>query len=295
MALVLRRQDSYEQDANAPYPGRVRRRPGRLGLALLIALITLISYYSSGQVNEITGETQRVGMSSKEEIALGLRAAPEMAAEHGGLHPDSAAQARVDAMGERLLDSLRDQLARSDRHIPYPFEFHLLRDPKTVNAFALPGGQVFLTAALYTQLENEAQLAGVLGHEIGHVLARHSAQQLAKQRLSVGLSQAVQVASEGDGGQLAMVIGQLVNMRYGRGHELEADKWGVRLMKMSGFDPREMIGLMHILERSGGGGQPEFMSTHPKPENRIAYIEQVIREVEAEPADAAPSSAAETE
>ena len=262
------------------YP--VRRKSGsRLIFALILAVISLVTYFSSSQVNVITGESQHVAISPKEEIMLGLRAAPEMASQHGGLSSDTAGARRVASTGQKLIDVLGAELARDGKSIPYPFKFHLLADPRTVNAFALPGGQVFLTNALYSRLQNEGQLAAVLGHEVGHVLSRHSAQQIAKQQLSIGLSQAAQMAGgEHDTGQLAMIIGQLVNMRYGREHELESDKWGVRLLRLAGYDPREMIALMKILEGAGGSGPPEFFSTHPKPANRAAYIEQVIKETE---------------
>jgi len=91
-----------------------------------------------------------------------------MAEQHGGLHPDKRYQALVDNVGNKLVTN---SIAKDT---PYTYEFYLLADPKTINAFALPGGQIFITHALFAQLENEDQLAGVLGHEIGHVLGKHS-------------------------------------------------------------------------------------------------------------------------
>jgi beta-barrel assembly-enhancing protease len=253
----------------------------RLILAAVIAGISLISYLSMSQQNPITGENQRVALSPNEEIALGLQAAPELVHQHQGMHPDADAQATVDRIGTQLLMGLDRELAQQGRSNPYRFEFHLLRDSKTVNAFALPGGQVFITAALYERLETEGQLAGVLGHEIGHVLSRHGAQALAKQRLTQGLAGAAGVAGgDVDSARMAQAIGALVNLQYGRDAELESDRWGVRLMAKSGYDPRAMAGVMKILEEASGGagGQPEFLSSHPKPANRVAYIESVIKE-----------------
>lgn len=249
----------------------------RVGLAALIVLVSLISFYSRTAENPVTGEHQRVGMDEREEIALGLQAAPQMEAEHGGLAPDSAARAMVDRVGGRLLSALDAALRKQGRMNPYPFKFHLLRDPETVNAFALPGGQVFITSALYKDLETEGQLAGVLGHEIGHVLSRHGAQQLAKQRFTQGLISAAGVASgDQNTAQIAAEVGQLVNMKYGRHDELQADEWGVKLAAQAGYDPNAMIKVMEILDRVSGEGPPEFLSTHPKPPNRIAYIKEVI-------------------
>lgn len=253
---------------------------GRLLVGLIMAGFALFSYFRSSVYNPITGEKQHVSISEEQEIALGLQAAPEMAQQHGGLHPDQQAQAVVDRVGESLVrNSAAAQTA-------YPFEFHLLADPQTVNAFALPGGPCFITAALYSRLESEGQLAGVLGHEIGHVVARHGAQRIAQQELTQGLSGAVVLATydpNNPGSQrtamIAMMIGNLINMKYGREDELQSDRLGVRFMAEAGYDPRALIGVMKILEEaSGGGGQPEFFSTHPNPENRIARIQEAIQE-----------------
>ncbi len=253
---------------------------GRLLVGLIMAGFALFSYFRSSVYNPITGEKQHVSISEEQEIALGLQAAPEMAQQYGGLHPDEQAQAMVDRVGESLV---RNSAAAQTT---YPFEFHLLADPQTVNAFALPGGPVFITAALYSRLQTEAQLAGVLGHEIGHVVARHGAQRIAQQELTQGLSGAVVMATydpNNPGSQrtamIAMMIGNLINMKYGREDELQSDRLGVRFMAEAGYDPRALIGVMKILEEaSGGARQPEFFSTHPNPENRIARIEEAIQE-----------------
>lgn len=256
--------------------GRSRRGgKARLAIALVMAVFALCSYVGSKEFNPVTGEEQYIGLTQHQEIALGLQAAPQMIQQHGGLHPDPQLQALVDQVGERLV---RGSAARETN---WRYEFHLLSDPQTVNAFALPGGQVFITDALFGRFETEGQLAGVLGHEIGHVVARHSAQRLAKQQLTQGLTGAVVVATESAGAaQAAAVIGNLVNMRYGREDELQSDKLGVRFMADAGYDPRSMIRVMEILrEAAGGRSQPEFFSTHPDPENRIGRIEQAIAEV----------------
>jgi predicted Zn-dependent protease len=246
-----------------------------------VVVVALIGYWSMNSVNPVTGQSQRVALSVDQEIALGLQSAPQMAAEFGGLHPDANAQAAIDRVGKRLLD------AGFDRDLPYPFEFHLLADASVVNAFALPGGQVFITAALFERLETEGQLAGVLGHEIGHVIERHGAEHLAKQQLTQGLIGAVAVGASGEGSpidarQAAMIagfVGQIVNLRYGRDDELESDAWGVHLLAEAGYDPRALIRVMDILESaSGGDGPPEFMSSHPNPGNRRERIQALIDE-----------------
>ncbi|QDT98108.1 TPR repeat-containing protein YfgC precursor [Gimesia aquarii] len=251
----------------------------RLVIAAGIALFAFISYMMKSDINEITGENQIVALTEQQEIALGLQALPTIMSRHHGEHPDQMAQANVDRVGNRLLQNLNQSLQKAGRQNPYQFDFHLLNDDQVINAFALPGGQIFITAALYQQLESEGQLAGVLGHEIGHVLSRHGAQQMAKQELTQGLAGAAGVAG-GDinSARMAQMVGSLVNMKYGRSDELESDRWGVKLLVMSGYDPYAMIGVMDILKRSAGAGrQPEIFSTHPDPGNRIERIKDYIQ------------------
>ena len=257
---------------------RRRRRSSGIGLRLIIALgialFSLISYFGTRTTNPVTGEVQYVDLSPEQEIAMGLQAAPQMAAQHGGLHPDQEAQALVDQVGAEIVQS------SAARETPYRYEFHLLADANTVNAFALPGGQIFITAALMNELTTVGQLAGILGHEVGHVVARHSAERLAKQKLTQGLVGAVGTASDVGGARMAAAVGQMINMQYGRDDELESDRLGVVFMSDAGYDPRALIEVMRILEAaSGGARQPEFASTHPSPDNRVAQIETTIQEV----------------
>ncbi|MBK8905508.1 MAG: M48 family metalloprotease [Anaerolineaceae bacterium] len=253
---------------------------GRILVALVIAGISLLSYCSSRSYNPVTDETQYVGISPDQEIALGLQAAPEMAQQFGGLDGDQQAQALVDKVCNRVLTE--SEAGETD----WPFECHLLADDQTINALALPGGQLFITAALYDQLETEGQLAGVMAHEIAHVIARHSSQQIAKQRLTEGLTGAAVIATydpdnpnSSQSAQVALLIGQLVNMKFGRDDELQSDRLGVQFMAEAGYDPRAMIQVMQILAAaSEGNAPPEFFSTHPNPDNRIARIEEAIEE-----------------
>jgi predicted Zn-dependent protease len=265
-------------------PRYVRRSSGggkgRLIIAVIMALVAIAGYYGSRSFNPVTQETQHVDISPEQEVALGLQAAPEMAQQFGGLHPDQQAQQLVD----RICQELVGRTAAKDT--AYEFECHVLGDERTINAFALPGGQVFITAALMGKLQTEGQLAGVLGHEIGHVVARHGAEHIAKAKLTQGLTGAAVIATYDPGNPasqrnaaVAALIGQLVNMRFGRKDELESDRLGVRFMAEAGYDPRAMVEVMRILEEAAGGGrQPEFFSTHPNPGNRIATIQAAIQE-----------------
>lgn len=253
----------------------MRRRGGfkiRLLIGAGIILFTLFKYYSNRGTNPYTGKKQSIELTTDEEITLGLQSAPQMAQQHGGLYPDQRAQDLVDKIGNELVNN---SIARET---PYRYDFHLLRDPEAINAFALPGGQIFITYALFSKLENEDQLAGVLGHEIGHVVGRHSAERMAKQGLTQGIISGVVVGADGGAGQMAAMIANVVNMKYGRGDELESDDLGVKFMIESGYDPEEMIGVMKILKAAAGPNRvPEFQSTHPDPENRIEKIREAIQ------------------
>ncbi|HLF74893.1 MAG TPA: M48 family metalloprotease [Anaerolineales bacterium] len=258
---------------------------GRLIMAGVIALVSLISYFGSRQDNPVTGETQYIGITVEQEIALGLQAAPQMAEEFGGLDPSQQDQAIVDQTGNLLVQS------SAAVRTPYEYEFHLLEDEQTINAFALPGGQIFITRALYDQLQTEGELAGVLGHEIGHVVARHSAEHIAKAKLTEGLTGAAVIATydpenpaSASSAQVAALIGQLINLKFGREDELESDFLGVCFMNDSGYDPSDLITVMQILAASRQSEQPpEFFSTHPNPESRVQRIQEAIRDLSACP------------
>ena len=160
-----------------------------------------------------------------------------------------------------------------------------MADQKTVNAFALPGGQVYITRSLIDKFETEGQVAGVLAHEIMHVLARHSAEQIAQAQLAQGLTGALVLATYDPNdpssmrtAQVAMVISQLVQMKFGREDEIAADIFGVDLMAQANYDPTQMLSVMKILQGVSSTAPIEFFSTHPNPENRIERIQAAINE-----------------
>ena len=241
----------------------------RIFIGLAIVGFAFIQRCSNKEENPYTGRVQNINMSADQEIAIGLQSAPQMAQQHGGLYPDERLQAYVDAVGKKLV---QNSIARET---PYNYDFHLLADDRTINAFALPGGQCFITYALFSKL-NESQLAGVLGHEIAHVIGRHSAERIAESKFWQTLTMGASVG--GDMGSLIQGLGQNTLLTNGRGDELESDDLGVLFMIQSGYDPYEMIKVMEILKAAAGPNRvPEFQSTHPDPENRIEKIKESIR------------------
>lgn len=241
----------------------------RIFIGLAIVAFAFIKRCNSKEENPYTGRIQTINMSSDQEIAIGLQSAPQIAQQYGGLYPDEQMQAYVDKIGNRLV---KNSIASET---PYQYDFHLLADDQTINAFALPGGPIFITYALYKQL-NEAQLAGVLGHEIGHVIGRHSAERIAEGEFWQTVSTGASVG--GDLGDLVGGIGQNTLLSNGRDDELESDDLGVLFMMQSGYEPEEMITVMKILKEAAGPNRvPEFQSTHPDPENRIEKIRESIQ------------------
>jgi predicted Zn-dependent protease len=263
--------------------GEARRSGGlgcnpRIMMAFLVMGGTLVYHYlgTTAHHNEFTGRTQRLAKATtQEEVAMGFQSAPRMIREMGGVSRDPQATALVERVGKKLVQST---LARQTQ---YPFKFHLLADTQTINAFALPGGPIFITEALLRLLKNEDQLAGVLGHEIGHVVGRHSNEQMANAQKWSGLAQGIGILlSDGQsntGAQIASSIAHFRVMKFGRDDELESDALGVRFLIKAGYNPEAMIGVMEILAKSAKGNrQPEMLSTHPNPENRAEKIRELI-------------------
>jgi predicted Zn-dependent protease len=246
----------------------------RIFIGLAIVAFAFIQRCNNKEENPYTGRVQNINMTADQEIAIGLQSAPEMAQQHGGLYPDQRLQTLVDAVGNRLVNN------SVARETPYKYDFHLLADEKTINAFALPGGQIFITYALFSQL-NEAQLAGVLGHEIGHVIGRHSAERIAESNFWKTVSMGATVGA--DAGSIVGSIGQNTLLKNGRGDELESDDLGVLFMIRSGYNPNEMIKVMKILKEAAGPNRvPEFQSTHPDPDNRIERIKEAIEKYQSQ-------------
>lgn len=253
-------------------------RGGSIMIAIFIALVGLAMYMFQTQENPVTHEKQHVSMSPSDEIKQGLAAAPMMSQKMGGEVSSSDPKTQeVRSIGEYIV-------SKTDaRNSPWKFRFHLLADDKTINAFALPGGQIFITQGLLNKLKTEAQLAGVLSHEMGHVIERHSAQQMAKSQFGNILISAVAVGSGQEhatsAAALAAYVNQLVQLRYSRKDESQADIWGVKLMEQAGFDPKAMVEVLEILKAEDkGGGRMDMFQTHPNPDLRIKQIKEYLAE-----------------
>ena len=243
---------------------------GMLAAPFRAWLVSLLWVAAACAVNPATGGRQFMLMSENEEIEMG-READGQVTEAYGLYGSEELQTFVRDMGE-------DLAAQSERP-RLPWSFKVVDDP-IVNAFALPGGFIFITRGILASLSSEAELAGVLGHEIGHVTARHSASQLSRQQLQqLGLGVGSVLSSDFASAAGALSAGlQILNLKYGRGDETQSDELGVRYMSRAGYDPNALVGVFQALALAAGGGGrlPEWQSTHPDPENRQARIRELV-------------------
>jgi predicted Zn-dependent protease len=264
------------------------RRYQPLAPVLALGLAGATLSVSACAVNPATGERQLSLVSESQEIQIG-RDADEQIVASMGLYPDEAVQRYVSDLGQRLAaDSERPDL---------PWTFRVVDDP-TVNAFALPGGFIYVTRGILGHLGSEAELAGVLGHEIGHVTARHSVNQMSRAQLAqiglgVGMIFSETVREYGDVAGAGM---QLMFLKFGRDDESEADRLGVRYMMRERYDPRELANVMQMLARtsemqSGSGRVPEWLATHPDPGNRSEAIMANASEMDLSSANVVEKSA----
>jgi predicted Zn-dependent protease len=242
----------------------------------IAALALLALTASSCSTNPATGKKQIAFIGEEQEISMG-READQQIVQSLGLYDDQSAQAYVSRLGKELA-------AKSERP-NLPWTFRVVDDP-VVNAFALPGGFIYVTRGLMTHLTSEAELASVIGHEIGHVTGRHSVEQMSKAQLAqIGLIAGMVLKPElAQFGDLAQTGLGLLFLKYGRDDEREADDLGLRYMAREQFDPREMVGVFEVLKRvseaEGNGRIPGWMSTHPTPENRIGRISEQVAKLD---------------
>jgi Zn-dependent protease with chaperone function len=214
------------------------------------------------------------GMNRQQQQQLGLQAMGEVYKQMPVL-PDSSPETQyVQHLGRKLAGVIP-----ADRS--WPYQFHVI--PATdINAFALPGGPIFVNIGTITAADNEAQLAGVLAHEMSHVYMQHSAKQAPKAttaQIIAGLAGAVLPQSGlGNLGRMGIQIGAgTMLMKYSRGDEAQADSVGAIIMYRAGYNPQAMADFFETLQKKYGGGGPQFLSDHPNPGNRTASVQREIQ------------------
>ena len=245
-----------------------------------VAILILLAFVFAGcSVNPVTGKNEIMIFSDSQEINFGSEADPDIVWQFGGAYSDNQLKAYVNNVGQKVA-------ASSDRaNIPYHFK---IVDNSEVNAFALPGGYVYITRGLLVKLENEAQLAATLGHEIGHVNAKHSMKNLQQQ---LGFSMIMSILDQAASGSEkyqqwrglirtgSSVAFSAVSLGYGRDNELQADALGTKFADKAGYDPQGMIQLLEIL-KSLSESEPSavevFFMSHPKTSIRITEVNTEI-------------------
>jgi predicted Zn-dependent protease len=248
----------------------------RVHFSRILAGVALLTLAACSR-NPVTGKRELILMSTEQEVALGQQSHPSIVATMG-LYEDKNLQNFINEKGKAM--------AKISHRPDLPYQFYIVDSP-VVNAFAVPGGYVYFTRGIMAHFNNEAEFAGVLGHEIGHITARHSARQQSSQLLTqVGLIGGAILAPEVVGQNIEALqqgLGLLM-LRYSRDHESESDKIGVEYSSKIGYDAKRMSAFFGTLKRlSDNTGQviPEFMSTHPDPGNRMTRVQQMAQEFQA--------------
>lgn len=267
--------------ANSDYArllARMRRRSITVFPLVIAALFAAFQYFKAEKVtNPETGESVRVALSSEQEQALGLQSYREV-----------LSQSDVVTSGPEweLVTKVAQRLVRSvgDAGGAFRWEVSLIRSPQ-INAFCLPGGKIAVFTGILPVVESEAGLAAVMGHEMAHAIARHGSQRLLRTNLAQTVMLGAQFSfTELDWNQRRMVIAALgagaqygVLLPFSRDHEIEADRMGVLYMARAGYDPAEAIAFWQRMQAaSGRNGPPEFASTHPSGETRIAQLRELM-------------------
>lgn len=249
--------------------------------ALAFTGILLAAVCSTGcETNPTTSRNQMLLLSLQQESELGTEAKPQMLAEFGGAMARSDINSYVSGIGRRLVGQA---VERDPRMSAFQWEFVVL-DSDVINAFALPGGKVFMSRGLMQKMTNEAQLAAVLGHEVGHVMARHGNERVSRNLAAdLGLQVAAEVLGGSQGGQIISEIASqgtaIFLMSYDRRQESESDSLGAEYMVGLKYDPMGAVQVMEILQaESQGRTPPEILSTHPDPGRRAEDLRRQIAE-----------------
>jgi predicted Zn-dependent protease len=236
--------------------------------------IAIVLLLNSCAKNPVTGKRDLMLMSTEQEIAMGQQSDPEIK-NFFGVYEDEKLQRFINEKGQ--------QMAAVSHRKDLKYQFKIVDSP-VVNAFAVPGGYVYFTRGIMAHFNNEAEFAGVLGHEIGHITARHSAKQysnamLAQIGLAAGMIFSPEFAQFGD---IASQGVQLLFLKFGRDAESQSDRLGVEYSTKIGYDAQEMAGFFNTLDRlrvnAGGEEVPTFLSTHPDPVDREKKVAKLASE-----------------
>ena len=234
---------------------------------IIVVCVMLLSYLAGCATNPVTGESELQILSPEWEASTGRKAAAEVEKEFAGSNINPQLQNYVSSVGKKIA---------AVSHTPHlGFSFKVI-DHKSVNAFALPGGYIFITTGMLKQLTNESQLAAICAHEAIHVTARHAAARISQQMVVNATFTLVGSEKTAGAVEIGKIVNNLAQLSFSREDEKEADLYGLDYLVKAGYSPYGMVEIMEILERQNSSRPIEFFSTHPSPENRIGLIQEQI-------------------
>lgn len=215
----------------------MHRLSGKVIFGIIMVLVILFAYFNKNLVNYTTGNKQSSDLTIQQEVQFGLECAPQLASQFGGLHKDRKIQNSVKAIGQRLVNAADTSLSS------YKFDFHVLADSQVINVFAIPGGQIFITMGLLKKLRTNDEIAGILGHEMGHIAGRH-----AKDILQGNYTNE----------EITAYVDKLINWNYSNNEELESNDFAVKNMLKAGYKSEGLVNVMKVLGEDSG-----FKNLHP--------------------------------
>ncbi len=260
----------------------------RINHLLLVLVVAILASCGATNVVPVTGRKQRINVNSSEILSLSKSEYDKYIAS-SKLSTNSANTAMVKRVGQKLANAVETYLRNNGYEAEvanYNWEFNLVQD-KNVNAFCMPGGKIVVYEGLLPVTQNETALAIVLGHEIAHAVANHSAEQMTKQQDQQLLGNIIGAAASAVGvgtntqSTISSLYGlgsQMATLKYSRGHETEADHIGLIFAAMAGYNPQEAVTFWQRMAASSQGNTPEFLSTHPSDATRISNIQKILPE-----------------
>jgi hypothetical protein len=240
-------------------------------LAILLALFMAVPAWPATAAPQLP-DPGKPGMSKEQQEQLGLQAVGEVYKQFPVLPDSSPVTKYIQQLSQRMTGVIPEQYS-------WPYQFHVIPQ-KEINAFALPGGPIFVNVGTITSADNEAELAGVIAHEMAHVYMQHSAKSAPKQQAAQIIGALAGILGGGTAGSLARLGIQIgagtLLMKYSRSDEAQADSVGAIIMYKAGYNPKAMAEFFEKLQKESGGGGPQFLSDHPNPGNRVKAVSAEI-------------------
>jgi len=238
---------------------------------LILVLVTILFFFRKAQINPVTGTAQHISLTPNQEIELGIESAPQLAIQFGGIYRNDDADEKVKRIGRKLISS--SDIAKS----PYQFDFHVLADSQSINTFAFPGGQIFITLGLFKKLKTDDGIAAILSHQIGHVVGRHASEKLFKSSVFRGILNSDTVSiSELPPRLISKYLSDFVKLNYDDDEENEADQLGLPYAVRAGFNRNSFTDIL-ISKPDSDPEAKLFFDKHPNFLDRKYKLKEVLK------------------